>query len=532
MEKEPIIGIDLGTTTSSVAIVEGGVPTIIPNRAGSPKIPSIAAIDSGGRALTGEDARHQQAANPGGTIHGAKRLMGRRWDFRPEGWHPFGDGRLVEGPRRDIRVALRGEPYSLPEIGSMILSALRASAEQHLGAEVRKCVIAVPASFNEGQRQATKDAGRVAGLEVLGLINDPTAVAVALTNDRAAKGRMAVVDLGGGTFDLSVVEVVGGVIDVLTAGGDPTLGGEDFDCRIAEWLRLGVKDEHGVDLLEEPSARQRVRRASEKAKIELSASILSEIHLPHVSSSKTSGPLHVRRALSREKYQELTADLCLRCIAICERTLKEAGLRPEHLQEVFVLGGQTQDPRLQSMFREYFGEHATECPSMEEVVARGAAIYGATLVDQRAAPLFSDVTPYALGMQVVGGRYQTILEENTNIPFDAGHVVTTTDDRQTSLRVTVLQGDSLRPEENQLIGEFEVRDLREEPRGELEILLSFEISADGIVAVSAKDLKTGLPQVIEVKYTHALSEAEIHSMARRAASGTRSIPRTNLQQDF
>lgn len=517
MSDETIIGIDLGTTNSCVAIVEEGMPKVIPNRAGYRTTPSMVAIAESGRRLIGHIAKRQMITNPEGTVYASKRLIGRKWNSPSVAAALETCGyKLIEGPHHDVRIALRETIYSLPEISSMILSEMKLIAEQHIGEEVAKCVITVPAYFNDGQRQATKDAGRIAGLEVIRIINEPTAAALAYGYGKSVERKVAVFDLGGGTFDISVLEIAGGVFEVMATAGDTYLGGEDFDNRIIEWLVFGFLKEHKIDLRKDRMALQRIRDAAEKAKVELSSAPTTEINLPFIISTGKNDALHLNRTLDREKFEDLVIDLCERCVQICDKTLKDAGIQKKDLDDVILVGGQTRTPKVQQMVKDFFGLNPSKNVNADEVVALGAAIQGASLLDERSSILLLDVTPHDLGIMIVGGYFQTIIEKNTTVPTSAGHLFTTVRDNQTSVRIMVFQGDQLRAEENDLLGEFILSGLREAPRGEVEVEVQFEISADGIVSVSAKDLETGLQQSITVTATSGLSEEDIKRMAAEA----------------
>ena len=515
---EIIIGIDLGTTNSCVAILGEGVPKVIANRAGYRTTPSIVAIAESGRRLIGHIAKRQAITNPEGTVYASKRLIGRKWNSPAVAAAlETCTYKLVEGPHHDVRIVLRDTVYSLPEIGSMILSEMKLIAEQHLEREVEKCVVTVPAYFNDGQRQATKDAGRIAGLEVTRIINEPTAASLAYGYGKTMERKVAVFDLGGGTFDISILEIGNGVFEVMATAGDTYLGGEDFDNRIIEWLVFGFLKEHKIDLRKDRMALQRIRDAAEKAKIELSSAPQTEINLPFIISTGKNDALHLQRTLPREKFEDLVIDLCERCIQICEKTLKDAGISKSELDDVLLVGGQTRTPKLQEMVKEFFSLAPSKSVNPDEVVALGAAIQGASLLDEKSSVLLLDVTPHNLGIMIVGGYFQTIIEKNTTVPTNASHVFTTVRDNQTSVRIMVFQGDSLRAEENELLGEFILSGLREAPRGEVEIEVTFEISADGIVSVAAKDLETGQEQSITVTATSGLTEEEIKRMAKEAA---------------
>ncbi len=517
MPSEPIIGIDLGTTNSCVAVVEEGVPKVVPNRAGYRTTPSIVAVAESGRRLIGHIAKRQAITNPEGTVYASKRLIGRKWNSPAVAAAlETCSYQLIEGPHHDVRISLRDTVYSLPEVSSMILGEMKLIAEQYLEADVVKCVVTVPAYFNDGQRQATKDAGRIAGLEVVRIINEPTAAALAYGYGKNIERTVAVFDLGGGTFDISILEIGSGVFEVMATAGDTYLGGEDFDNRIIEWLVFGFLKEHKIDLRKDRMALQRIRDAAEKAKIELSNAPQTEINLPFIISTGKNDALHLQKTLNREKFEDLVIDLSERCIQICEKTLKDAGIDKKDLDDVLLVGGQTRTPKLQEMVRGFFGLAPSRSVNPDEVVALGAAVQGASLLDDRSSVLLLDVTPHNLGIMIVGGYFQTIIERNTTVPTSASHVFTTVRDNQTSVRIMVFQGESQRAEDNELLGEFILSGLREAPRGVVEVEVTFEISADGIVSVSAKDLDTGLQQSITVTATSGLTEEEIRRMAEEA----------------
>ncbi len=519
MASEPIIGIDLGTTNSCVAIVEGGVPKVIPNRGGHRTTPSMVAIAENGRRLIGHIAKRQAILNAENSVYAAKRLIGRRWDSREVAdaleTCPY---KITQGPNGDVRIELRAKVYSIPEISSMILTEMKLIAEQSMNnTEITKAVITVPAYFNDGQRQATKDAGRIAGLDVVRIINEPTAAALAYGYGKAMDRRIAVFDLGGGTFDISILEISNGVFEVLATSGDTLLGGEDFDYRIIEWLVFGFAKEHNIDLRKDRMSFQRLKDAAEKAKCELSNVPQAEINLPFIISTGKNDALHLQRTLTRQVFEDLVMDLCDRCIQICEKTLKSAGIDKKDLDDVILVGGQTRTPKIQELVKAFFGLAPSKNVNPDEVVALGAAIQGSSLMDEKSDVLLLDVTPHNLGIMIVGGYFQTIIEKNTTVPTSASHVFTTVRDNQTSVRIMVFQGDSTRAEENELLGEFILSGLRKAPRGEVEVEVTFEISADGIVSVSAKDLETGLQQSITVTATSGLTEDEIARMAHESA---------------
>ena len=515
-DARPVIGIDLGTTNSVVATVQGGMPRVIPNRSGQALTPSIVAVARNGKRLVGALAKRQAITNPEQTVFAAKRLIGRRW-----GAKEVEDARrvlpyaLVAGPEgNDVRVQLGDRTLSIPEISAMVLAELKADAEAFLGKPVERAVITVPAYFNDGQRQATKDAGRIAGLEVLRIISEPTSAALAYGFGRQTEKKVVVFDLGGGTFDVSILDISKSVYDVVAVGGDTYLGGEDFDRRVMDWLTFGFARENGgVDLRTDKMALQRLRDAAERAKCELSAAPSTAIHLPFlVGGGEGKSALHLDKQLSREKLEELTKDLVDRCIAVTERTLKDAGVRTAQVGEVILVGGMTRMPRVQRAVREFFGREPCKGVHPDEVVAVGAAIQAHAL----AAPggkgeevLLLDVTPQNLGLLVVGGYFQTVIPKNTTVPTSQTHLFTTVQDDQTSVRIAVLQGESERAIDNELLGEFVLDGIRPARRGEVSIEVTFDISADGIVGVSARDVATGQQQSITVTATSGLTEAEL-----------------------
>ena len=517
MDTEPVIGIDLGTTNSCVAIVENGVPKVIPNRGGYRTTPSMVAITEAGRRLVGHIAKRQAIINAENTVYAAKRLIGRRWESRELKdaleTCPY---KITQGPHQDLRIELRGKMYSIPEVSSMILTEMKLIADQHTGGDLNKAVITVPAYFNDSQRQATKDAGKIAGLDVVRIINEPTAAALAYGYGKSLERRVAVFDLGGGTFDISILEIGNGVFEVLATSGDTLLGGEDFDYRIIEWLVFGFAKEHNIDLRKDRMAFQRLKDAAEKAKCELSTAPQADINLPFVISTGKNDALHLQRSLTRETFDDLVVDLCERCIQICEKTLSSAGIDKKDLDDVILVGGQTRTPRIQAMCKEFFGLPPSKSVHPDEVVALGAAIQGASLMDEASDVLLLDVTPHNLGIMIVGGYFQTIIEKNTTVPTDAAHIFTTVRDNQTSVRIMVFQGDSQRAEDNELLGEFILSGLREAPRGEVEVEVNFEISADGIVSVHARDLETNQQQSITVTASSGLTEEEIKQMTHEA----------------
>ena len=510
---DKVIGIDLGTTNSCVAIVEDGTPLVIPNRGGYKTTPSMIAVAENGKRLVGHIAKRQAITNSENTVYAIKRLMGRRFNSPAVKASmetvPYN---LIEGPNGDVRVRLRDREYSPAEISSHVLQEMRLIAEEYLGEEVQKAVVTVPAYFNDGQRQATKDSGRIAGLDVIRIINEPTAAALAYGFGKNIERKVAVYDLGGGTFDISILEIGNGVFEVISTAGDTFRGGEDFDKRIIDWLVFGFAKEHKIDLRKDKMALQRLKDVAEKAKSELSAVKETEINLPFIISTSRNDALHLQRALTREKLEELTVDLVERTLLICKKTLREADIDKSELEDVILVGGQTRMPKVQEMVAEFFGLEPCKGVHPDEVVALGAAIQGSALVDEESDMLLLDVTPHSLGIMIVGGYFHKLIEQNTTVPTNKSHVFTTIKDNQTSVKILVLQGEAERAEGNELLGEFILTGLRRAPKGEVEVEVTFDISADGIVSVSAKDMETGQEQSITVTATSGLTEDEIRRM--------------------
>jgi molecular chaperone DnaK len=510
---DKVIGIDLGTTNSCVAIVEDGTPMVIPNRGGYKTTPSMIGVAENGKRLVGHIAKRQAITNAENTVFAVKRLIGRKWGS------PAVKATLetvpyvmCEGPHNDLRIRLRDKLYSPPEIASFVLQEMRVIAEEYLGEDVEKAVITVPAYFNDGQRQATKDAGRIAGLDVIRIINEPTAAALAYGFGKNIERKVAVYDLGGGTFDISILEIGNGVFEVISTAGDTFLGGEDFDKRIIDWLVFGFAKEHKIDLRKDKMALQRLKDVAEKAKCELSAVRETEINLPFIISTSRNDALHLQRTLTREKLEELMVDLIERTLLICKKTLREADIDKSEVEDVIMVGGQTRMPKVQEMVAEFFGIEPCKGVHPDEVVALGAAIQGSALLDEESDMLLLDVTPHSLGIMIVGGYFHRLIEQNTTVPTSESHVFTTVKDNQTSVKILVLQGEAERAEENELLGEFILTGLRKAPRGEVEVEVTFDISADGIVSVSAKDMETGQEQSITVTATSGLTEDEIRRM--------------------
>jgi molecular chaperone DnaK len=515
---ETVIGIDLGTTNSCVAVVEGGQPVVIANRGGYKTTPSMVAITEAGKRLVGHIAKRQAVTNAEHTVFAAKRLIGRKWDSQQVqnavANCPYS---IVKGPHNDVRIQLRGKVYSVPEVSAMILQEMKMIAEDYLGHAVEKAVVTVPAYFNDGQRQATKDAGRIAGLDVIRIINEPTAAALAYGFGKNTDKTVAVYDLGGGTFDISILEISGtGVFKVVSTAGDTFLGGEDFDLRIIQWLVDSFKDEHGIDLREDRMALQRLKDAAEKAKCELSSVEQTEVNLPFIISNSRNEALHLQRVLGRPQLEDLTRDLVERTIQTCEQTLEEAGLEKDEIEDVILVGGMTRMPLVQRAVEEFFAREPSKGVHPDEVVALGASIQGMALTQEASDMILLDVTPHTLGIMVVGGYFEELIPLNTTVPTSRSKVFTTVRDNQTAVKILVMQGESHRADENELLGEFILTGLRKATAGQVEIEVTFEINADGIVSVHAKDLETGQQQSITVTATSGLTVDEIQHMVSEA----------------
>ena len=510
---ETVIGIDLGTTNSCVAVVEGGKPVVIANRGGYKTTPSMVAIADHGRRLVGHIAKRQAITNAENTVFASKRLIGRKWSSdhvrQLVETCPY---KIVAGPHDDVRVELRGQIYSVPEVASFILQEMKVIAEAHVGHAVEKAVITVPAYFNDNQRQATKDAGKIAGLDVIRIINEPTAAALAFGFGKSLEKRIAVFDLGGGTFDISILDIGNSVFEVAATAGDTLLGGEDFDQRIIDWLIANFNEQHGIDLRKDRMALQRLKDVAEKAKCELSFAAETEINLPFIISMGRTDALHLNCTLTRAKFEQLTSDLLERAIAICAGTLEEAKIERNEIEEVILVGGMTRMPAVQAAVAQYFGRTPSKNVHPDEVVALGAAIQGSTLLDQGSDLLLLDVTPHSLGIMIRGGYFHKLIDKNTTVPTSKSHVFTTIKDNQTSVKILVLQGESERAEENELLGEFILTGLRAAREAQIEIDVVFEISADGIVSVSARDIETGAEQAITIAASSGLTEEEVHKM--------------------
>ncbi len=518
MTVEKVIGIDLGTTNSCVAIVEGGTPTVIPNRGGYKTTPSMVAVTEAGKRLVGHIAKRQAITNAEYTVSAAKRLIGRKWTS-PQVKNAVSTSsyKIVEGPHSDVRIALRDKEYSVPEIGAMVLQEMKVIAEDYLGEPVSKAVITVPAYFNDNQRQATKDAGEIAGLDVIRIINEPTAAALSYGFGRNLEQVVAVYDFGGGTFDISVLEIgAHGVFKVIATAGDTFLGGEDVDARVIDWLIEGFKAEHSIDLRQDRMALQRLKDAAEKAKCELSSVRETEVNLPFIISNGRNEALHLQRTLTRDQLDELSEDLIERTIDICRQTLVDAKLEKDEVEEVVLVGGMTRMPKIQSAVAAFFERDPCKGVHPDEVVALGAAIQGAALVDDKQEMILLDVTPHALGIMTFGSYFEELIPQNTTVPTHRQKIFTTSRDNQTAVKILVMQGENEQADQNELLGEFILTGLKRAPKGQVEIEVTFEINADGIVSVRAKDLETALEQSIQVTATSGLTPEEIKSMIESA----------------
>ena len=517
---EKVIGIDLGTFNSCVAVGEGGTPVVIANRGGYKVTPSMVAITEAGKRLVGHIAKRQAVTNAENTVYAAKRLIGRK--FRsPQVEAVMGNVpyRIVEGPHDDVRIQIRDKVHSVPEISSMLLQEMKAVAEDYLGHAVDKAVVTVPAYFNDGQRQATRDAGAIAGLDVIRIINEPTAAALAYGFGKNIDRRVAVYDLGGGTFDISLMEVSSqGVFKVISTSGDTMLGGEDFDQRIIDWLVEGFKSEHDIDLRQDRMALQRLKDAAEKAKCELSMVTETEVNLPFIISSARSEALHLQRQFTRSQLELITADLVERTIAICAQTLEDAGLDKEEIEDIILVGGMTRMPSVQRAVAKFYGREPCKGVHPDEVVALGAAIQGAALLDDGAEMILLDVTPHTLGIMVHGGTFEEVIPQNSTVPTSRSKVFTTVRDGQTTVKILIMQGEHERGRENVLLGEFQLTELRSAAAGVAEVEVTFDINADGIVSVQAKDLDTGKEQSITVTASSDLTKDEIDIMVDDAQS--------------
>jgi molecular chaperone DnaK len=508
-----VIGIDLGTTNSCVAVMEDGQPVVIPNTGGYRTTPSYFAVADDGKRLVGHLAKRQAITNSANTIYNAKRLIGRGFDS-PEAQRlrslcPY---EIVEGPNNDCRVEVSGRVYTIPEISAIVLREMKRVAEEYLGEPVEQAVITVPAYFNDPQRQTTKDAGKIAGLEVLRILNEPTAAALAYGMNRDVSEKIAVFDMGGGTFDISILELSDEVLEVIATAGDTFLGGEDIDLLLVDRMAQIFLEQEGIDLKQDTMALQRLKDACEKAKCDLSHSGSTEIHLPFIAADENGGAKHFSHTMTREELEELTGELVEKTRAICEGTLEDARLGVDDICQVILVGGQTRMPLVQRVVSDFFGKAPHKGVNPDEVVAVGAAIQGAMLTERADGPLLVDVTPLSLGIATFGGHMARVIERNTTVPTSKQQIFTTTRDDQPAVKIRVLQGENDQARENDLLGEFVLTGIREAPAGEPEIEVTFSIDANGIVSVSATDLSTGQAQSIQVNPRGTLDPSELEKL--------------------
>jgi len=511
-----VIGIDLGTTNSCVAVMEGKDARVIENSEGARTTPSIVGFTDSGERLVGQPAKRQAVTNPENTLFAIKRLIGRRFNDatvkKDENLVPY---KIIEGDNGDAWVKVRSERYAPSQISAFILGKMKETAEAYLGEKVTQAVITVPAYFNDSQRQATKDAGKIAGLEVLRIINEPTAAALAYGMDKKKTGTIAVYDLGGGTFDVSVLEIGDGVFEVKSTNGDTFLGGEDFDARIMDFLADEFKKEQGIDLRKDRLALQRLKEAAEKAKIELSSSMQTDVNLPFITADQN-GPKHLNIKLTRSKLEQLVDDLIARTVEPCRKAIADAGIKASDIDEVILVGGMTRMPKVQQVVKDFFGREPHKGVNPDEVVAIGAAIQGGVLKGEVKDVLLLDVTPLSLGIETLGGVFTRLIERNTTIPTRKSQTFSTADDNQTAVTIKVSQGEREMAADNKLLGQFDLIGIPPAPRGVPQVEVTFDIDANGLVNVSAKDKATGKEQAIRIQASGGLSDADIEKMVKEA----------------